>query len=173
MSSNAYRQSVVDRLAPRKSDGDRHTAADTASTPTASPASEPWCKTQRDPACIVDGTCSLAWWNAHIDDTLAGFAASYTIVSHLRSVWSDDGQAVLVRGVMPEPAEESIAVASFEQSFHAEAFVPRPGDRTLHLYGVWNHGTLAGVSDDVPLWANQYLDGLLQWEGWLGDACAP
>lgn len=127
-----------------------------------------------DPVCLGTGTCTHADWTSWIEDSLAGFATSYHLLNQFRRVEAEDGALSFIgRAAMPEPAQESISAASFEQSYHLEVFAPRPGGGSLHLYANWNHGTLTGVSDDAPLWSSQYIDGLLEWDGWAADFCTP
>ncbi len=129
---------------------------------------------EEDPACLGTGACTHAGWTSWIEDSLAGFATSYHLTNEWRRVEGEDGTVAFTgRAAMPEPAEESINAASFEQSYHLEVFTPRPGGQTLHLYANWNHGTLAGVSDDADIWSKQYIDGLLEWDEWMAAHCTP
>jgi len=78
---------------------------------------------------------------------------------------------VLARNYMPAAAVEDVEGAGFEQSYHIETFVPRGADRTLHLYALWNHGFLEDIPDDVPFWADQYAEGLVDWDERIQELC--
>ncbi len=130
-----------------------------------------------DPDCFVPGSCDRVDWHSTIEDSIVGLAMSYDLVTRLVRFRYDDpegegDQVVVGRNVMPAPAEEAVAGAGFEQSYHIEAYVPRGSNRTLHLYGLWNYGYLDGVPDDASFWPNQYRDGLIEWDERIFELCA-
>ncbi len=129
-----------------------------------------------DPDCFADGTCDLVEWHSEVEDSIVGLSMAYGLVTDMRrfEYEDDDGEAtqvVLGRNYMPAPAEESVAAGGFEQSYHIEAYVPRGAGQTLHLYGLWNHGFLDGVSEEAPFWENQYKDGLVEWDERIQELC--
>lgn len=129
-----------------------------------------------DPDCFAGGTCDQVDWHSEVEDSIAGLSMSYGLVTRMKRFQyeDDDGEAsqvALGRNVMPSPAEESVAGGGFEQSYHIEAYVPRGAGQTLHLYGLWNHGFLDGVSEEAPFWENQYKDGLVEWDERIQELC--
>ncbi len=131
-----------------------------------------------DPACYEAGDCDECRYHSTNTDKLVGFEMVYemwTVMRRFRHV-DDEGverRVLLVRNVMPEPAEESIETGGYEQSYHIEAHVPwGGGDEVLHLYGLWNYGYLEGIDDDIAFWPNQYIDGLVELDDQLAALCA-
>ena len=129
-----------------------------------------------DAGCFADGSCDQVDWHSQVEDSIAGLAMSYRLMTRMKRFAYEDAegdgtQVVLGRNVMPEPAEENVSVGGFEQSYHIEAYVPRGTDRTLHLYGLWNYGFLEGVSGDAAFWENQYKDGLVDWDERIQQLC--
>ena len=123
-----------------------------------------------DPGCFADGSCDQVDWHSEISDSIADlYYLEYGMTTRLRR-FGDDG-AILARNYMPSPAEDDVEAAGFEQSYHIEAYVPRSAGRTLHLYGLWNHGYLEDVPPDVPFWTDQYLEGLVEWDERVGELC--
>ena len=129
-----------------------------------------------DPDCFADETCDWVEWHSEVEDSIVGLSMSYGLETRMtRFEYEDeDGEAtqvVLGRNHMPAPAEENVAAGGFEQSYHIEAYVPRGEGQTLHLYGLWNHGFLDGVSEEAPFWENQYKDGLVEWDERIQELC--
>lgn len=129
-----------------------------------------------DPACFSDGSCLQVDWHSDVEDSIVGLAMTYGLVTRMKrfEYEDDDGettQVVLGRNVMPSPAEENVGAGGFEQSYHIEAYLPRGTGQTLHLYGLWNHGFLEGVSEEAPFWENQYKDGLVEWDERIQELC--
>ncbi len=126
-----------------------------------------------DPECYVDGSCDAVDWTTVIEDNFVlAYDMSYEMAVKLRRTRDDEGQpaAMLIRSVMPEEADETVDVGGFEQSYHIEAYLPH-GSGTLHFYGMWSYGWIAGGDPDSSFWANQYRDGLLEFEAQLEDVC--
>jgi hypothetical protein len=130
-----------------------------------------------DPDCFASGECDVVDWHSAVDDTIAGlWPMSYELLTRVKRYrYADtDGsetELLMARNYMPAPAEENVSAGGFEQSYHVEVFHPWGGDRTLHLYGLWNYGFIDGVSDDVAFWPNQYLDGLIEWDERIQELC--
>ncbi len=130
-----------------------------------------------DPDCFADGACDQVDYHSTNTTTLAlGIEMTYEMFTRLRRFeYTDAGgeptEVVLIRNVMPEPAEENVSTGGYEQSYHIEAHVPLGETETLHLYGLWNYGYLDGISDDVAFWPNQYLDGLIDLDERMQELC--
>ncbi len=129
-----------------------------------------------DPDCFFDESCDVVDWHSDYEDSIVGLSMSYLMYSRMRRFWYEDAggdetQVILGRNYMPAAADENIATAGFEQSYHIEAYVPRGPDHTLHLYALWNYGYIEGVDDDVAFWPNQYLDGLIEWDERIQELC--
>ena len=129
-----------------------------------------------DPDCFPDGGCDQVDWHSELEDSIVGLAMSYGLVTRFRRFGYEDAegeatQVLLARNVMPAAAEENVTAGGFEQSYHIEVFVPRGAGQTLHLYALWNHGFLDGVSEEAPFWENQYKDGLVEWDERIQELC--
>jgi len=129
-----------------------------------------------DPACFADGSCDECLYHSTNTDKLVGFEMVYEMWTKMRRFryvgdGEDERQVLLVRNVMPEPAEESINTGGYEQSYHIEAHVPWDGGGVLHLYGLWNYGYLEGIDDDIAFWPNQYIDGLVDLDDEIAVLC--
>ncbi len=129
-----------------------------------------------EPDCFADETCDQVDWHSEVEDSIFTMTMNYGLVTRMRRFAYEDGdgeatQVVLGRNVMPTPAEDNVDAGGFEQSYHIEAYVPRGVGRTLHLYGLWNHGFLDGVSEEAPFWENQYKDGLVEWDERIQELC--
>jgi len=129
-----------------------------------------------DAGCFEDETCDVVDWHSAVEDSIAELPMTYGLITRMRRFPYEDAdgaatQVVLGRNVMPAAAEENIATAGFEQSYHIEAYVPRGSDHTLHLYGLWNYGYIDGVDGDLAFWPNQYRDGLIEWDERIQELC--
>jgi hypothetical protein len=130
-----------------------------------------------DPACFEDGTCDQLDYHSTNTTTLAlGIEMTYEMFTRLRRFEYTDAdgepaEVVLIRNVMPDPAQENVSTGGYEQSYHIEAHVPIGAAETLHLYGLWNYGYLEGVDDGVAFWPNQYLDGLIELDERMQELC--
>ena len=130
-----------------------------------------------DPDCYATGECDSVDWHSEVDDTIAGlWPMTYGLLTRIKRFRHTDADGVetevmTARNYMPAPAAEDVSAGGFEQSYHIEVFHPRGADHTLHLYGLWNHGFIDGVGDDVAFWPNQYLDGLIEWDERIQELC--
>ncbi len=127
-----------------------------------------------DPDCFAAEQCDQVDWHSEIEDSFELFNVTYGLITRLKRFWggdSADEPVVLARNFMPEAAAEDVDGAGFEQSYHIETFVPRGTGGTLHLYALWNHGFLEDIPDDVPFWAEQYVEGLVDWDERIQELC--
>jgi len=125
--------------------------------------------------CFADGACNEIQWVSSIEDSLLGKTMTYDLNSGLiwqESETAETSQMLLSRTVMPEPATigSGDGSAFFDQSYQIEVFVPLEG-LALHLYGLWNSGGLEGIDPEAPLWTNQYIGGLRDWDQRLDEIC--
>lgn len=127
-----------------------------------------------DPDCFPAEQCDQVDWHSEIEDSFELFNVTYGLITRLKRFWGGDATdepVVLARNYMPAAAVEDVEGAGFEQSYHLETFVPRGTDKTLHLYALWNHGFLEDIPDDVPFWAEQYVEGLVDWDERMQEVC--
>lgn len=126
-----------------------------------------------DPSCWEDGCDAVDWVSDVVEEVSGGIATlTYRFVVRMRQSREDgDPSVLLLRTVLPEPAVVDTSAATFEQSYHAEVFVPY-GEGTLHLYALWNAISLLGGDTDGSFWSNQYVEGLADYEAELVGACA-
>ncbi len=127
-----------------------------------------------DPGCWEDGGCDAVDWQAFIDDSFVMNmgSMSYRYVVKLRRSRDELGEPaiLMVRSVMPEPAEEGLESAGFDQSYHVGVYVPFDGG-TLHLSALWSYGWVNGMDPDADFWPGQYVGGLLDFEEELEVLC--
>ncbi len=128
-----------------------------------------------DKDCYATGDCDSHLYEITIEDKLIGKSLVYTLVIEVRRVVDEVlGTMVVVRTFMPEPGEiggETDAATFFDQSYQVEVFTPMADGTALHFYGLWNSGGLKGIDPDNPIWENEYLDGLQDWNDRVGELC--
>ena len=131
--------------------------------------------------CYQAGTCDLASWDVSIESSFAGLLeATYDLKSGLRRIEGVDAEgepwsAMLSRTYMPEPGQvgNGNTGAFFDQSYQIEVFLDTTDDRSIHLYGMWSSGGLRTLGNpDAPVWSNNYLQGLKDWNYRLDELCA-
>ncbi len=128
-----------------------------------------------DKDCYATEDCDSLDWTAQIEDGFMGSLGSmtYRLVIKMRRSRDAEGQpaAMLVRSVMPEVAEEDYNAGGFEQSYHVGVYAPRGDGKSLHLSAMWAYGWVNGVDPDADAWANQYVEGLLDFEDTMEELC--
>ncbi|MCB9766167.1 MAG: hypothetical protein H6739_40700 [Alphaproteobacteria bacterium] len=111
-------------------------------------------------------------WSADITATLLNKSYFEHIDGGLRYVGDPERPALLGRTVLPEPAAFDDEDWSFDQDYQLELWVERAPGEIAHLYVIWRHMVLGGLSTEDDGVVNTSLRNMEDWDDRTAELCA-
>lgn len=99
-----------------------------------------------------------------------GSAYSARLNAAARRVRTDDGDVILTRVYLAEPATFDGEGSAFDLDFQMEMYFEKDGE-TAHFYSMWRRMVLGPVDNSSELFISQTLGGFVDWEREVDVAC--
>jgi hypothetical protein len=113
-------------------------------------------------------------WDVELSSELLGTPYTEYLRGGLRWVPGAEGRGdtVIARTWMWQPSVFEGSNKVFDQDYQIEVFYEVEPGRLLHLYGLWRHVDMGGLTSDDDAVVNIVINNLIDWDEGTAELCA-